>query len=242
MKAGMARVFRYTSFTKDVAAIGAAQELITHPMGHAAGLYLANFLDIGEDPFHNVQRISFKSLFGSDYNKLELFANDAQLNQGTTENADLDIFYWHLISEFWAAKAGINYFYRPSTRPYLQPGIGIEGLSPYFIDTNARVYYHNGRVKLDAELSRDTQITNNFFIKLDLRGILATKTVTADEICNGLNQIHYAIRPFYRIAPGIAIFAEFEHDQDYGAFKKLQTVNGEKHIADTITFGVSLLF
>ena len=115
--------------------------LIHHPMAHPMGMYFANFLDLGEDPFHNAQKWTFKGLYGSDYNKLELFSEDGEVRKGKVEEADLDIFYWRLISQFWAIKGGINYFYRPAQKPYWQPGIGIEGLMPYFIDTNIRSIY-----------------------------------------------------------------------------------------------------
>ena len=115
-----------------------------------------------------------------------------RLNKGKVENADIDIFYWHLINQFWAIKGGVNYVYRPAKTPYWQPGIGIEGLMPYFIDTDVRGYYYSGSAKLDVELSRDTQITNNFFIRAGIRSILASKTVPQAEIGSGLNQMqHY---------------------------------------------------
>ena len=69
------------------------------------------------------------------------------------------------------------------------------------------------------ELSRDTQITNNFFIRTGIRSILATKTVIQNEIGSGLNQMRFIVRPYYRLMPGLNLFTEFEHDQDYGAFK-----------------------
>lgn len=266
MMAGMARVFQYGTIV-EVAhcqippeneirqqsyinrpivrvdeAIPIDCSLIHHPQGHHQGLYSASWLDLGEDPFHNVQEMTFKGLYGGDYNKLELFTNDAELNRGSVENADIDIFYWHLISQFWAVKAGANYFYRPAEIPYWQPGIGIEGLMPYFIDTNIRAYYHSGSAKLDAELSRDTQITNNFFLRTGIRSILASKTVSRDEVGSGLNQMRYTVRPYYRLMPGLNIFAEYEHDQDYGAFKNIQKATGDSTSENTLTFGVSVLF
>lgn len=216
--------------------------LVDHPMAHPMGLYAANFLDIGEDPFNNAQKLTFKGLYGSDYNKLELFTNDAETNNGTVENADLDIFYWHLISQFWAIKGGVNYFYRPSGTPYWQPGAGIEGLMPYFIDTDVRTYYHDGSAKLDAELSRDTQITNNFFIRIGIRSILATKTVTQADIGSGLNQMRYTITPYYRLMPGLSLFTEYEHQSDYGSFKNIIQNAGESTSENTVTLGVSVLF
>lgn len=216
--------------------------LIKHPMPHTAGAYLANFLDLSADPFNNVQKFTFKSLFGGDYNKLELFANDAEINQGKVENADLDIFYQHLLSQFWAIKGGLNYFYRPALNPYWQPGIGIEGLMPYFIATDIRSYYHSGSFKFDMELSRDTQITNNFFIKTEIRGIVATKAVTQDSVGSGVNQMRYIIKPYYRVAPGTALFTEFEHQSSYGAFKNILNGQKESTSENTLSFGIAILF
>ncbi len=215
--------------------------LVKYPMVHPAGLWRASFIDAGADPFHNAQRLNYKGLYGPDYHKLELFVNDAELLKGKVESADIDIFYWHLISQFWAIKAGANYTNKPANTPYWQPGIGIEGLMPYFIDTNLRGYYYNGSAKLDLELSRDTQITNNFFIRAGVRSILASKTVIQANIGNGLNQMRYIVRPYYRLAPGLNINVEYEHEQDYGAFKNIQIINGEAASQDTVTFGLTLL-
>ncbi|HEV2524570.1 MAG TPA: multicopper oxidase domain-containing protein [Gammaproteobacteria bacterium] len=265
MMTGMSRIFQYTTII-DVANGSAKPEkfieqsayvnrplvreditkpldksLIKHPMAHSPGLYLANFLDMGEDPFHDVQKLNFKGLYGSDYNKLQLLINDASMKKGKIEDADLDVFYWRLISQFWAIKAGVNYFYRPG-EPYWQPGVGIEGLMPYFVDINIRTYYHRDSFKFDAEFSRDSQITNNLLIRAGVRGVFATKTIVKNEIGNGLNQIRYIIRPYYRIAPGVSLFLEFEHEQNYGSVKKIRRTLGKTTVEDTVTFGIAVLF
>ena len=216
--------------------------LVHHPMPHAMSLYKASYLELGEDPFHNVQKLTFNGLYGQDYNRLELYVNDAEMEKGEVQNADMDIFYWRLVSQFWAIKGGVNYFYRPAQKPYWQPGIGVEGLMPYFIDTNLRAYYYSNSFKLDAEFSRDTQLTDNLFIRTGIRGILATKTVVSAEIGSGLNQMRYIVRPYYRLMPGLSLFAEYEHEQDYGAFKNMQARTDQTGVADTISLGLAALF
>ncbi|MEO8401702.1 MAG: multicopper oxidase domain-containing protein [Gammaproteobacteria bacterium] len=216
--------------------------LVRHPMAHPMNFYFANFLELGEDPFHNTQQMTFKGLYGRDYNKLELFTNDAEVDQGRVENADVDIFYWHLLDQFWSIKGGGNYVYRPAKTPYWQPGIGLEGLMPYFIETNLRGYTHSGSIKIDVEFSRDTQITNNFFMGAGIRGIFASKTVTQAEYGSGVNQTRYSIRPYYRLMPGLNVFAEYEHQRNYGVFKKLQISDGESAVQNVLTFGLSLIF
>ncbi|OGT38737.1 MAG: copper oxidase [Gammaproteobacteria bacterium RIFCSPHIGHO2_12_FULL_38_14] len=266
MMAGMARTFQYSTLieiTKDevkpqnivkqtpynnrpIVRVDEVRPidpmLVKHPMAHPDSLWLATFLDISVNPVTNVGKINFKGLYGSDYNKLELFTNDAEIKKGKVENADMDIFYWHLLDQFWAIKGGVNYFYRPAQTPYWQPGIGIEGLMPYFINTDFRGYFYSGSAKLDIELSRDTQITNNFFIRAGIRSILASKTVTQTAIGSGLNQMQYTLRPYCRLMPGLNIFAEFERDQYYGSFKNIQRNIGNSTGENTLTFGLSILF
>ena len=265
MMSGMSRVFQYTTLIDLIKGEAKPQDIIhqtaypnrpivrvdevrpidvsmvKHPMAHPGRLWLATFLDMGADPFHNAQRLSYKGLYGSDYNKLELFTNDAEIYKGKLENADIDIFYWHLISQFWAIKSGVNYFNQPAARPYWQPGFGIEGLMPWYINTDVRAYYYRESAKLDLELSRDTQITNNFFIRLGLRSILASKTVIQAELGGGLNQMRYILRPYYRLFPGLNAFVEYENEQNYGAFKAIQKNQGESSIQNTITFGLVVL-
>lgn len=213
-----------------------------HAHSHINNFWLASFVDVGIDPYHNTQRLTFRGLYGPDYHKLQLLMNDAEMDEGQVENADLDIFYWHLISQFWALKGGVNYLYRPASTAYLQPGMGIEGLMPYYINTNIRGYYHSGSAKLDLELSRDTQIFNNFYIKLGVRSISASKTVSEAGLGAGLNQMRYALRPYYSIIPGLSVFAEYEFQKNYGAFKKLEIKAGESAIQNTVTLGVMTVF
>ncbi|WP_237760444.1 MULTISPECIES: multicopper oxidase domain-containing protein [Legionella] len=216
--------------------------LVKHPMAHGAGFWLATYLDVGADPIHNSQRLTYKGLYGPDYNKLELFTKDAEIYKGVVENADIDIFYWHLISQFWAIKGGANYFNRPASQPYWQAGIGLEGLMPFFIDTDIRTYFYGGNVKFDIELSRDTQITNNFLIRTGVRSILATKTILNAQIGSGLNQMRYTIRPYYRLIPGVSMYVEYENEHNYGAFRILEDESTTPDISNTVSLGLTLLF
>lgn len=244
MMAGMARVIQYKTFyNNETKSVGSETEINNdHPIGHPPSLYFSNFFEIGVDPFKNIQKASFKALFGSDFHKLQLYSEDAEIKKGKLENADLDILYWHLISQFWALKGGVNYSYPPAQKPYLQPVIGIEGIMPYFIDTDMKVYWHKNSTKLDIQLSRDTQITNNFFVRTGIRSIWATRAVKADEIGSGLNQMQYKIRPYFRLTPGSTIFAEFEHLRDTGNLRDMRREAGESAVENTLIFGVSVLF
>ncbi len=204
-------------------------------------IYNSNFLDINSN-FDNFTQATFNALIGTDDNKLNLYSNEAELKDGDIESADMDIFYWHAIGQFWAIKGGANYVYRPAETPYLQPGIGIEGLMPYFIETDIRSYLNEGGVKLDAEFSRDTQLTNNFFIRVGIHSVLATKTITDNQIGSGLNEMEYSLRPYYRLMPGLDIYAQYQHTNNYGVMKNILQSQDEPGYENTFTVGFSVLF
>lgn len=240
MMSGMARVFQYSTLQMESHTPEQAH-LIEHPMGHPPHIHHSTMLDLGYDPYHNVQKGTFKYMLGWDYYKLQLYSEDAEIKKGKIENADIDIFYWQSISEFWALKGGINYFYKPAHKAYVQPGVGIEGIMPYFIETNLRTYLHKNSLKLDLQLSRDTQITNNFFIKTAIRPIIATKTVPEYYIGAGLNEVEYILRPYLSVHPRWALFTELNHRQTYGKLKQSLRRNNESYRETTLTVGISLL-
>lgn len=257
MIAGMSRVFRYSTFMQDykktlsqdnpntplyVEPHSHEPDFVKHPQGHRPHFLRANFLDMGYDPYHNVQKGNLNALFGWDEHKLQLYSEDAEIRKGKVEEADLDIFYWYLLSEFWAIKGGANYVYKPSHHPYWQPGVGVEGLFPYFIYTYLRTYLHEGSVKFDIQVNRDTQLAHNFFVRTGLRGVLATQTVRKDQIARGLNYIEYIVRPYITLTPRIALFTEFDFTQDYGKLKKILHKRGKSTSEKVWMAGVSLLF
>lgn len=235
MKAGMANILRYQT-----------------PKGQKAPNYLpgdkkinwysTNIIDLNGDFYNHVYQMTFSSLTGSDDNKLQLFMNQAEINDGSVDSADMDVFYFRPISQFWAVKGGVNYFYRPAVRGYLQPGLGIEGLAPFFIQTNLRSYYHDGSLKLDAELTRATQLTNNFFISLGIRGFFASKTVANDEVGNGLNYTEFTVRPFYRLTPRLSLYFQYENTHYYGSLKRILIDDNQATTTDFYSVGFTMLF
>lgn len=264
MAAGMARVFQYTTLIDVTPASRAAQNfikplayknrtivrvqhlplnesLVVHPADHVPRFFTANLFDVNQNLINNDQEITYKGMFGGDNNKLQLYLDKAEIRQGVVDDANLDVFYWHAISQFWAVKGGVNYVYRPGT-PYFQPGVGIEGLTPYFIQTDIRAYYHNGSSKLDLDLTRDTQIAHNFFIRTEIEGLFASKTVKRDIVGSGLNELQFTLRPFYQINPALAVYLQFQHTGNYGNTKQLFQENNLSTNENTYSVGLSFLF
>jgi len=233
MKAGMANIFRYEESVAQVQGLNGNKQIKR---------FLLNEIDLNGNFVSNDYEGSFRMLFGSDYHKLQINMEDAEVVSNRVEEADVDIFYWHLISQFWAIKGGANYVYRPSQTPYWQPGIGIEGIMPYFIQTDLRAYFHQGSVKFDLNLMRDTLLARNFFFRLGMRSILATKTIEEDSIGSGLSSIQWTFRPYYQINSNIAAYVQYEHTRTFGPLRRILEAEGEPISEDTVSIGINWLF
>ncbi|KTC69025.1 multicopper oxidase [Legionella birminghamensis] len=215
--------------------------MVEHPVHTHNKFFAASFIEFGGDFSKNRQTLTYYGLYGPDFNKLQLYINDAEMEKGNISNADIDIFYWRQISQFWMIKGGANYFYRPSKTPYWQPGIGFEGLMYYFITNNSRFYYHKESIKADIEFGRNTQLTNNLFLGTLFRAIAATKTIPEDEISKGLNETQYVIRPNYRLTPGISAFMEYEYTKYHSILRNIRRRNGEPVAENSLFFGLNFI-
>ena len=60
-------------------------------------------------------------------------------------------------------------------------------------------------------------------------------------LLKNLNQMQYTLKPYYRLKPGLSIFAQYEHDQYYGPYKSMQLKDENGTGDNIITFGVSFL-
>lgn len=218
----------------------AADPYVMPKTAHPAGRYFSNDWQYGHDFGRNVDQITATTMYGSDYNKLQLFSNQAQITQGTVSYADVDIFAWHLLNNFWAIKGGANYAYRPAS--YWEPGAGLEGTAPFFITTDIRTYWHDGSGKLDVELSRNTQLTANWSFFTDIEALAATKALDDAEIGQGFNYISYTIGPSYQLSNNLALQLQYQYTRSYGDTADILRADGEAITQSLLLFGVEAVF
>lgn len=234
MKAGMANIFRYKDTPTEAFKLLSGDKRVRW--------YFANNIDLNADFFNHTYEGTLNARFGSDYNKLQIYSRDLEVENNRLASANADVFYWRLLSQFWAVKGGLNYVYQPAGSPYIQPGIGLEGLLPYFIETDLRAYYHGGSAKLDVDISRNTQLTHRIFLRTGVEVIIASKTVTDDEVGAGPNALQWVVQPSYRVNPNVSIYLEYQRTDYFGANKRLLNAVSEATAENNYSVGIEVLF
>ena len=207
---------------------------------HPAPMIVANDWQYGHDFARNVDQITATTMVGGDYNKLQIYTNQAQWTRGALTDADVDIFAWHMLNDFWAIKGGVNYSYKPAA--YWQPGLGLEGTMPFFIETNIRSYWHDGSGQIDAIFSRNISLAGNWTLLTSVEAIAATQSLDYAQIGWGFNSIQYSIGPSYQFLSGLALQLQYQYTRNYGDTASILKANGQGPTSSLLTFGLEAVF
>lgn len=151
---------------------------------------------------------------GSDYNKLWVKSEgDYVFDQNIFGRADLQLLYSRNIATFWDAQIGIRRAFEPERT--FDAVIGIQGLAPYFLETEAAMFISEngnvlGRFKLAYELLLTQRLIAQPRIEIN---------VSADDIENrgvkaGITEFEAGLRLRYEIVREFAPYIGFDYVEE----------------------------
>ncbi|WP_165838432.1 copper resistance protein B [Pokkaliibacter plantistimulans] len=179
---------------------------------------------------------------GNDSNAFLWRSKGEQLSGGATEKAENQLLWQHMVSEFFNLHTGIRQDQRPSpTRSYAV--IGVDGLAPYWIETNADLYVSDqGRLSARLELAHDLAITS----RLSLQPALEINAAADDDLAidegAGVTRSELGLRLRYAVTPDIAPYIGVHWEQMYGKTADLARHHGERTATTYGLVGISLSF
>ena len=171
---------------------------------------------------------------GEDRNKLRL-ANTGIVgdngridNEGGTRGVDSRFFYSRLISDFWDAKAGVQFtvFDEGVTRSGFLAGV--EGLAPFgiHVDLVAGVS-QTGVVSARLEASYDALLSQKLIATPYLEAMVASKDDPAIQLGSGLARVELGLRLRYEITKEVAPYVGVAFEQFTGNTAGFVAASGE---------------
>ena len=171
---------------------------------------------------------------GEDRNKLRL-ANTGIVgdngridNEGGTRGVDSRFFYSRLISDFWDAKAGVQFtvFDEGVTRSGFLAGV--EGLAPFgiHVDLVAGVS-QTGVVSARLEASYDALLSQKLIATPYLEAMVASKDDPAIQLGSGLARVELGLRLRYEITREVAPYIGVAFEQFTGNTAGFVAASGE---------------
>ncbi|WP_171264734.1 copper resistance protein B [Acinetobacter sp. ANC 4558] len=171
--------------------------------------------DDGDGKFQNQLEV----WLGTDENKLFLQLNTDKKESEKTE-FDTKLMYSRAFKEFWDLQTGIRHRYYPErevdkNQTYFS--VGLNGLAPYFFDTD--IYLYAGKDKqylMSIETDRDFLLTQ----KLIFQPYLHTEIIFNDDSKyakkSGLHEMSVGAKTRYEITKQVMPFIEVGYKYEHG--------------------------
>lgn len=201
-------------------------------------------LIVGQTDSAPSQALQLDAWWGSDTNKIWL-KSEVERQAGQTERQEWWALYSRNISDFWDVQAGLRYdaSSEQQTDHNQYVVLGLHGLAPYFIETDAHVFWQEpdkfgARLNLETtlQLSQAWQLRPE--LRLDLNGQNHADTLQGA----GLSQSEWGAQLRYATRREFVPFVEFKQQRLWGNTREFAQQNGVAHNQMLYGLGVALLY
>jgi copper resistance protein B len=179
--------------------------------------------------------------YGNDYDKVVLRSEGEWLS-GASAQGRADLLWDRIISRWWSVQAGARADFGGG------PGrgwaaLGVAGLAPYWIDTEATVYLGDGGA-LAARLKMQTDLlmTQRLIVQPEFELNAYSRVDGAREQGAGLTDLSAGLRLRYAIRRSIAPYAGITWTRRFGATAQLVRDAGQVPDALQWVVGIKMLF
>jgi copper resistance protein B len=162
---------------------------------------------------------------GKDIHKLR-FRAEGETEDGALGHAELDLLYARGVTPWWDAVVGLHHESGPATRDAL--AIGVMGLAPYKIETQAMLYLGDGGASLRAEASYDTLFTNRWILQSRVELRAQSRADAARHVGAGVSTIEAGLRLRFEWHRQFAPYVGIEREQAFGGTADLLRAEGER--------------
>ncbi len=220
---------------------------------HKPGIYHGFTLetDLSRKDDETTGRWDLDGWVGGDINKLWL-KSEGEVTGGKTEKAELWAMYSRNVATFWDVQVGVREDFRPSLSPL--PGVpaakahtyfttGVEGLAPYFFETEAHVFVRDDGA-ISARLRQENQwlITQRLIVRPRIEINLNGKDDPALGLGTGLTDASIGIQTRYEIRREFAPYLDLTYDQKFGRTADYARLRGEKPTDTRLSVGIRWMF
>lgn len=178
---------------------------------------------------------------GYDLQKFKLLT-EGERHVGTTEHHELRFLYDRAITPYWNAQFGVRKTIDPTpTRTWLE--VGVDGLAPYFIETNASILIgKSGRIGLQIELEKEMVLNQHWRMFSDMEITAYGHNDPETAVGSGLAEVIIGLRMEFIIHRKISPYIGVNWRQHYGNTRNYrQTANLEGQVS-TLVAGVVFWF
>jgi copper resistance protein B len=164
--------------------------------------------------------------YGGDYNKLWIKTQGERV-KGATLGSSTDILLDRVVTRWWDLQAGARQdFGKGPARTWL--ALGVQGLAPYWIDTEATVYAgEEGRTAARLKASWDLLLTQRLILQPYSEVNLYGKADPQRQVGSGVSDLEISFRLRYEVRRQVAPYVGVGWFRRFGETAQLARRAGE---------------
>ncbi len=179
---------------------------------------------------------------GGDYDKLWLKTEGAKRTGGKLEDAEAQLLYSRLLTDFFDVQAGVRFDPEPHPRRGYAV-LGIQGLAPYYFETDAALFLSNeGEVTARFSAEYELLLTQRLILQPAFEINLAAQDVEERGIGSGINDIEIGLRLRYEIRREFAPYIGVNWERKLGQTADIARSNSEDVEIPSLVAGIRLWF
>ena len=180
--------------------------------------------------------------YGSDLDKFVIATEGEGIFGESAERVEVQALWRHAVSPYFNLEAGVRQDFRPVPRRTYGV-IGVEGLAPYWIETEAQLFVSNkGDVHARLAASHDLRLSGPLVLQPEVEVNFAFQDVPQLGIGSGFERIEAGARLRYEIRPEFAPYIGVNWERSLGGTARATRAAGERASAVTAVAGLRAFF
>lgn len=180
---------------------------------------------------------------GNDENKLTLKTEGEYVrNADEFENAEVQVLYQRMISDFFDAQIGVRHDIKPD--PSRSFGvIGINGLAPQWFETDASFFVsHKGDASLRLEAEYDILFTQRLVLEPSVEMNIAFSDDEKTGVGSGFSDVELGLRLRYEITREFAPYVGINWERKIGKTADFASEEGTDSNVFSLVAGIRIFF
>ena len=213
----------------------------------------ADVMDTMVSTFFEVERLEYRAndgrnsvnweaqgWAGTDVNKLWFKTEGGRFSNGSYEEAEVQLLYSRMITDFFDAQAGLRYDIKPEPRRGFFV-LGLQGLAKQFFEVDTALFVSDdGDVSARFEAEYELLLTQKLIAQASLETNVAAQKVRRLDIGSGFNDIEVGLRLRYEIVREFAPYIGVHWERKLGRTADFAREEGED--IDTLAFVAGIRF
>jgi copper resistance protein B len=210
--------------------------------GGAFSMILFNLAEYQVRDGRDGYRWDGEAWFGKDLNRLVIKTEGEGAFHEGVDSAEIQAVYSRALDPYWNIQAGVRYDFKPNpSRTYAT--IGIEGVAPYWFETEAALFLSNkGEVLGRVGGYYDQRITQRLILQPRIEVNLAAQNVPQTRIGAGISNAELGLRLRYEIKREFAPYIGVSYDRKLGQTAGYARADGKDIEARSFVIGVRAWF